>query len=109
MIDHSYPPTARPNIGWSGRMPFRNHITGSRNTWGSLWKAGWKIWGPEVVGIFSRLFPCISIGLSWGDISFLTPGAPLVLRLAGVPRQFWVDWRPLGGPKELRGVWQGIT
>ena len=30
-----------------------------------------------------------------------------MFRLAGVPRQFWVDWRPLGGPKELRGVWQG--
>ena len=39
MIDHSYPPTARPNIGWSGRMPFRNHITGSRNTWGKPMEA----------------------------------------------------------------------
>ena len=35
------------------------------------------------------------------------PGRPLIFRIAGVNRQFWVDWKPLGGPEELRGVWQG--
>lgn len=44
-----------------------------------------------------------------GPLPRFVQGAPLVLRLAGVPRQFWVDWRPLGGPAELRGVWQGAA
>lgn len=63
----------------------------------------WSCW------IFSRLFPCNFHWFIWFIcvVIFLSLGAPLVLRLAGVPRQFWVDWRPLGGPKELRGVWQG--
>lgn len=46
-------------------------------------------------------------GQSWQLTSTNIQGAPLILRLAGVPRQFWVDWSPIGGPKELRGVWQG--
>ncbi|CAE7434156.1 CCD1 [Symbiodinium necroappetens] len=46
-------------------------------------------------------------GQKWELRSTNIQGAPLVFRIAGVQRQFWVDWRPLGGPTELRGVWQG--
>ena len=46
-------------------------------------------------------------GQKWELRSTNIQGAPLVFRIAGVQRQFWVDWSPLGGPAELRGVWQG--
>ena len=46
-------------------------------------------------------------GKTWELRSTNIQGAPLVFRIAGVQRQFWVDWTPLGGKPELRGVWQG--
>lgn len=46
-------------------------------------------------------------GRAWKCRATRIQGVPVILRLAGMKREIWFDFSPVGGASELRGVYEG--
>ena len=110
---HKLPRSRRRLLGYLSVSAASQPALAAEMCEGSVFNGSWSI--PESLGgkasITVRDGTAVITGSKqgqqWELRSTNIQGAPLIFRIAGIQRQFWVDWGPVGGPSELRGVWQG--